>query len=80
MPPWNWKDYDDVKEELIILKSKAEECSPNTPKQVLKAKDNIDRLFEHSDQEEDDMERDRDLSGQLEKAVDEFGRICHCLK
>lgn len=50
MPPWNWKDYDDVKEEIVVLKAKAEECISSTPKLVLEAKDSIDYLFEHSDQ------------------------------
>ena len=78
MPPWNWKDYDDTKKELVTLRTNVEECSSGTPKQALKLKLSIDYLFEHSDQEVDDMKRDRDLSSQLEKDVDKFEQICSC--
>lgn len=79
MPPWNWKDYDDAKLELGILRSDVERCSSETPKQSLKVREDIDYLFEHSDQEEDDMERDRELSKELDDAVEQF-RKCSCHK
>lgn len=78
MPPWNWKDYDDTKKELTTLGTNVEECGPGTPKQALKVKLSIDYLFEHSDQEVDDMKRDIDLSSQLENDVDKFEHVCSC--
>ena len=80
MPPWNWKDYEDTKNELAILKTNVEECNSGVPKQALKLKLSIDYLFDHSDQETGDMKRDRDLSSQLEKDVDKFEKTCSCKK
>lgn len=79
MPPWNWKDYDDTIVELGVLKSDTERCSSETPKQTLKTKESIDYLFEHSDQDADDMERDRELSRQLDETVEKFV-YCLCKK
>lgn len=80
MPPWDWKDYDDVKIELGMLKSNVKKCSPETAKQLLTVRDNIDYLFEHSDREEDDTERDRTLLKEVEDLSLEFAKSCSCKK
>lgn len=78
MPPWDWKDYDDTKVKLGVLKAIVEQCNSTTPKQVLRVRESIDYLFEHSDQDDDDMTRDKDLSKELEDIIDQFTRSCSC--
>ncbi len=80
MAAWDEGDYQGALDELNILKVYVRQCDSDTPRQSLKVKEHIDYLLDHSDQEPDDMKRDRDLSKELKDSAELFAKYCSCKK